>query len=291
MKVLFILGGLLVCAALGGVATAGAQPDLSTPEAAVRSFVKAFNSGKVTLAAKCVEGKPDAAALKEWEADWIREGAVTPQIELKDLKSEIKGTEATVAFTAVVAYAVGGTDSNEETLELVRVFDDWRIVPFSLDGLVQHVKQPDSVRPLKQFATFTAHPGFYLAAQESNRTDTCKSNLKRIGLGLLMLAQANNDKLALKANAFKAAANKYVRNEEVFYCPEHARTAPKVVSYAFNHLLEGKDPDALKNPERVVLAYEGRGGKLETRHDGKAGVVFADGHVEMLDAKAKLLWR
>lgn len=282
---------MLLCAAVGGMATAGAQPDLATPEAAVRSFVTAFNSGRVSLAAKCVEGQADAAGLKVWEADWTREGAITPQIALKDLKIETKGEGASATFTADVTYPIGGTDSDEETIELSRGLEGWRIVPFTLDGLMLHLKQPDKPRAVKQFATMTVHPGLYLAAQAKNRAEACRSNLKQIGTGLMLLAQANNDKLALKPDNFKAAVNKYVRNERVYQCPEHARSAANAVSYSFNGLLSGKNPDALRNPEKIVMAYEGRGGKLDFRHNGKAAVAFADGHVALVDAKQKLLWK
>jgi prepilin-type processing-associated H-X9-DG protein len=238
-----------------------------------------------------VQGKPEAAGLKEWEADWTRKGVLTPQLVLKELKTESKGEGATATFTAEVTYPDLGKATEAESIELTRELDVWTIVPFTLDGLQKHLRQSDTVQAVKQFATMTVHPGLYLSMQAKNRMEACRSNLKRIGTGLVVLADANKGKLALKADRFKAAVNAYTRNESLFHCPEQARTAAKVVSYSFNAQLEGKVLDAIKNPEQVVLAYEGRGGKLDFRHDGKAVVAFADGHVSLVSETQKVLWR
>lgn len=293
------LGGFLAFVMTCAVASAGAEPDLSTPEATVRSFAAAFSSGKVSIAAQCVEGKPDPKVLKEWEEEWTKKGSVLTQIALKNLKTETKGEEATATFALEISSPSTPLITDDETIELSHSLQGWRIVPFTVDGLALHLKQPDASRTIKQLATYTVHPELYLGikakyrleTQAKNRLETCRANLRQLTSGLLYLTKANNSKLALKADNFKAAVTKYTRNETLLYCPEHVQTSARIASYSFNPALEGKNPDVLKNADKIVMAYEGRAGKLDFRHNGKAFVAFADGHVARVDAKQKLLWK
>jgi prepilin-type processing-associated H-X9-DG protein len=63
-------------------------------------------------------------------------------------------------------------------------------------------------------------------------------------------------------------------------------------AYAFNEHLVNVWPHKITKPKQTVMIYEGKSGKLEFRHDGKANVAFADGHVETIgpDDVKKLIW-
>ena len=67
----------------------------------------------------------------------------------------------------------------------------------------------------------------------------------------------------------------YCKSERLFHCQSDKSGA---VSYSFNVNLQGLKASAVKFPAKTVMLYEGKGGKLEYRHDGKAAVGFADGH-------------
>lgn len=62
--------------------------------------------------------------------------------------------------------------------------------------------------------------------------------------------------------------------------------------YALNENLVGLKQEQIAKPAETVLFYDGADGKLDFRHDGKANVVFVDGHVESLgpDDVTKLIW-
>ena len=50
---------------------------------------------------------------------------------------------------------------------------------------------------------------------------------------------------------------------------------------------------ATPEPAETVMIYEGKNGKLDFRHNGRATVGFADGHVKLTDAEGakKLRWK
>ena len=81
-----------------------------------------------------------------------------------------------------------------------------------------------------------------------------------------------------------------MRSQDTFHCSSDTAGA---VSYAFNFAIAGKKTTRIKSPATTVLIYEGKGGKLEFKHGGKAGVAFVDGHVKMITEKEakKLVWK
>jgi prepilin-type processing-associated H-X9-DG protein len=82
----------------------------------------------------------------------------------------------------------------------------------------------------------------------------------------------------------------YIKNESIFKCPSDASGA---VSYSFNANLAGVKLAKVSAPAETVMIYEGKNGKLDFRHEGKAAVGFADGHAKLVNAEGakKLHWR
>jgi prepilin-type processing-associated H-X9-DG protein len=83
------------------------------------------------------------------------------------------------------------------------------------------------------------------------------------------------------------------RVEPLFHCPADKSDAG---SYSFNRNLEGmtqQDVDRLANPRRTVLLYEGKNGRLDFRHNGRATVSFTDGSARLVDRQQakSLRWK
>ncbi|HEY0076457.1 MAG TPA: H-X9-DG-CTERM domain-containing protein [Abditibacteriaceae bacterium] len=139
--------------------------------------------------------------------------------------------------------------------------------------------------------------------------------------GVFDLTAPNDPKLTLAPAVLQMKWQKaffvYAKNESLFLCPlikqkfeELTKNDPKLQqqaqnlgaraifpaeayeSYAFNINLEGLKAADIPNLMNTVLIYEGKDGKLEFHHDGKANIAFADGHVESVgpDDVPKLIW-
>lgn len=114
------------------------------------------------------------------------------------------------------------------------------------------------------------------------RLQTCESNVKQIELGLLQYTQDNNNKYPASASGYKAVVFPYLKSEGVFHCP--ADTVGSV-DYSMNTQLQGVSMAKLRDPAHTIAIYEGRNQTLDFRHEGKAVVGFADGHVKAFTAE------
>ena len=108
----------------------------------------------------------------------------------------------------------------------------------------------------------------------------CQSNLKQVALAFMMLASDNDDTLKCTPSDWVEKAMPYMKDRSRLHCPD----APgDDVSYSFNPKLAGLRVMDVQSPADTVLVYEGKDGKLDFRHDGKASVAFLDGHVKQVD--------
>lgn len=112
------------------------------------------------------------------------------------------------------------------------------------------------------------------------------SNARQIGLGIMMFAQDYDNFLAFDNAHYKKALLPYVKNDQVFAVPGSKD------EFTFNEPLSGHAVTEFRDTPHTVLLYDGTGQTLNYRFDGKAVVVFADGHAELVDAeRAKtLVW-
>src|SRR5207244_2572565 len=119
---------------------------------------------------------------------------------------------------------------------------------------------------------------------------SCISNVKQICAGAMMLMVDNDETFKLKAETYKQSLMPYIRNEAVFKCPADRGSG---ASYSFNANLAGLNLAKVVAPAETVLIYEGKNGKLNFRHEGKAVVGFADGSAKLIDAEnaKKLRWK
>lgn len=267
-------------------ATKQAAQDLTSPEAAVRSFVAAVNALDVN-GANCLVGAKIDQPLRAWLQS-ARSSGEPLQLTVMSVKPQVTGDSATAAVS-VEAKSSGHQQKLEETLNLRKVGAEWKIVPPTDAELNTYLKAGDKDPHLLALLGYSyTHPHVVLNnGREVARDVACRSNLKQLATGALMFLQDSDEKFAFKADAYKAAIQPYVKGEDLFHCPSIEKGP---VAYSFNAQLQGKRYASVRKPAVTVMLYEGKGGVLNFRHNGRAMVAFADGHVKpVTPAEAKAL--
>ena len=268
---------LLACA------RTGAQ-DRSTPEATVRSFLAAFESADMKQGASCVKGAQINEAALDVLARQIKKDPVT--FTLSNVKTTLNKTLAIVTGQVSVTPRKSEKAQTYATdVNLASLGGTWQIVPDAAKA--QRDTNPDVVNALAYMLTDSK---VFYRARDTARGVSCLSNMKQICLGALMLSQDSDEKFKLKAETYTKSLKPYVKNESLFECPADTGSG---ISYAFNGNLAGVSLAKIQAPAQTVLIYEGKNGKLDFRHDGKATVGFADGHAKLVNAEGakKLRWK
>jgi hypothetical protein len=100
------------------------------------------------------------------------------------------------------------------------------------------------------------------------------SNLKQIGLGVMMYVQDYDEKFPpmKSGSAAKKAIMPYIKNEDVFVHPASKKP------YLPNPLVSGMSLSKMEAPADLIIFYE-----PEAASDGTRGAVFADGHAKRLN--------
>jgi prepilin-type processing-associated H-X9-DG protein len=298
MRPIFLALGILLTSSISLQSAPAAldppaeKPDLSSPEATVRSFAAAFRNLDLGKAAACILDARMHAALQEWEQEMRKSQGRKLILNVSNIRVEMSGENAT-AMVAVEAGEMGEPETVkvEDTLKLRRMGAEWKIVPPTpeeMKALTRDAGPPSQILPL--LAGTVAYPQAFLSAREAARRASCTSNMKQICLAAMMLTQDHDEKLALRADAYKAALMPYLKNEAVFRCPSDKSGG---VAYSFNHVLQGVSLARIQRPDLTVMFYEGKKGTLSFRHDGKAVVGFVDGRVQAVDGTEakRLRWK
>ncbi len=114
-------------------------------------------------------------------------------------------------------------------------------------------------------------------AREKAEATACLSNVKQLGLALMMYAGDHEGRLP-EANSWEEAIAEYVGdNEAVFTCPTTGQ------GYIFNEALSGVDLKDLDNPQEIPMLWEPALGTGAGPHLGQFVVCYADGHATMVD--------
>jgi prepilin-type processing-associated H-X9-DG protein len=126
-------------------------------------------------------------------------------------------------------------------------------------------------------------------AKAKAQSITCMNHMKQLGLGLMMYSSDNQNQWPA-ADKWCDAISHSVGSEATFKCL--AGPPGQRCHYAFNARLSGLPVNQIREPMRTVLAFETEGGWNQAggqelvlnrpRHLGTVGVLFADGHVEMV---------
>jgi len=261
---------------------AGAQ-DRANPEATIRSFMTAIELGDVKQAVACVKGAQVSQADQDDLAQQFEK--VTLSLTLRGVTATVDGTNAVVSGEFSIKEF---TDKKRQTfnakVSLVSSGGAWQIVPDL--AKLQQTPNPD---PVNSLAYMLTDPKVMLRSLEKASAITCVSNMKQMCLATLMLVQDWDEKFKLNASTFNKDLMPYLKTPAVFKCPSDTSG---VISYSFNPKLAGISAAKVSVPGQTVLIYEGKNGKLEFRHDGKACIGFADGHAKLVDADGakKLRW-
>jgi hypothetical protein len=268
------------------------------PETAVRAFAAAIGQADARAAARHVSG-----GLANGRADAVSEFLKQSPVEI--VLSEVKSAQSgeTAAVTAVVAIRPKGSaapgpapapgSSPEpgvvETVALRQEGGTWKIVP-PPPGSAPPGEPGPLITMARMIAAGSPGPAAMARTQDTVRRSTCTANLKQVAAALRMFLQDYRDTFDLRAEELKSKLQVYSKSEMVFRCPEDAPEAP---GYAFNPALEGLQQSAVRSPELTVMVYEGAGGVLDFRHDGKAAVGFVNGEVKLVDQTeaAGLMWQ
>ncbi len=241
-----------------------------SPHATISAFINAVSDSDLRTAARLVKGgQPDT----DFSRSAARIKRNRPWAELTDISYGEPGDRMTVR-TTVLSCAYSGAPRRTDTFDMVLVRESgrWLIVP------------PERLaggEPLiLAYAHAVSHPEMLERSEASAAAADCLVNAKRIATALLMASSKTDGILKVDAESWaKSVAGRGVN----LHCPCQTGDA---ISYSLNTSLIGKNLEALRDPTRLVLLYEGKAGKLDFRHNGKATVAFANGGVKQIDAEA-----
>ena len=271
-------------------ATALLAQDLSSPESAVRSYWTAYCKGDFAAATACIENAKYNSAFDAMAQDQKSHPAT---FTIKDVRTDLNGDAALVQmYVTIKEPRAGQSQSFTSAVNLHRSNDVWRIKADIESAKPSSSGNMDQINMIA-WALSDPHSMLPMFAEARNtaRAQMCLSNLKQLGLGARMYSQDFDEKFMFKAVAYGKAIMPYIKNQAVFHCPSDDAG---VLSYSFNANLAGGGVPSKPNLASIlVLIYEGKAGKLDYKHDGRAAVCFADGHCDMIsemDAK-KLRWK
>ncbi|HVT11064.1 MAG TPA: hypothetical protein VHE55_02260 [Fimbriimonadaceae bacterium] len=271
MKLRNLLALLALCLAGGALA--------QTPDQTVQKFAELLTKRDLDGAAKLVKNGHVAQVLRD-EAKQTKEW---PTLTLSNFSDKVEGGITKVTFT-IHADGIEGITDHQETLSLAKSGTDWLIVPPG----DRNAGGPQSLLP--GVAYLLGNPSAFPSAKVTAKSTSCLSNIKQLALATIMFASDYDDVLKTTAAKWSTSIYPYTKNKTILTCPEDK---PGTVSYSFNGRLANVSMSKIKNPATTVLAYEGKGEKLNFRHEGRAAVAFADGHAKLItkEQAKTLVWK
>jgi prepilin-type processing-associated H-X9-DG protein len=246
------------------------------PGEVIRSFVAALNRNDMKTASTLVIGGQKGAALELAQAEMKKAlGAFTYEVREINLHATNAPQQiATMKIRLRLKDSLNNKITHDERLNLRQEGTLWKIVPLSAQEMNDSVYQNGESDILENFASYLASPRIIIEI----RAQKCMAHLKQLALGAFQLANDNGEKWAFNNRDFAKMLLPYTHNEEILLCP----LEPQGNSYSFNSQLSNVAQAKVAQPALTVLFYEGKDEKLNFRHDNRAGVCFADGHVELV---------
>jgi len=115
-------------------------------------------------------------------------------------------------------------------------------------------------------------------AKEKAQATVCLSNVKQLGVALMMYTTDYEERLP-EADSWEEAVAPYIMNAEILACPVTGK------HYVFNKKLSGMDLKGLDNPQETPMLWEpARDAEgLVGPHGGRFNVGYVDGHAQMVD--------
>jgi prepilin-type processing-associated H-X9-DG protein len=236
---------------------------------------------------------PLTLTLKDLDNSWRAFSASGAQ-EPGSVYGAIYGMPSTVYYskgqtvtasgeTYLVAYSLQAKKPSYVTMMMGRggVGQPEALTAASLVGLsllnVRTMGNLTDIRPFDRDGEIAAYAKSYqdlaaAAASSNEEAPSSTSSLKNVAIAVEMF-MADYDKLPPMKTPedFRKALEEYVKNDAVFKDPETGEY------YAVNSSISDKSVSDIKDPAKMVVAYQATPGK-----DGKRGVAFADGHVQQV---------
>lgn len=258
--------------------------DLSSPRATIHSFVGSLNQHNYKQAGVFVRNT-NPEIIKQL-ANLAKARKNDEMSKLIINKIDITTDDANNTATATVAIS---PDQSISHLQLVRQDDKWKIVPGEF--------HPANDRnPLSFLASLLASPQPLKINREHENVAYCQSNLKQLSLTISMFTQDHNETYTFTNKTWIESLKPYfgVTNRPILVCPDDKPQHEQLkTSYSFNDNLTNASWESIDDPVKTIMLYEGKDGELNFRHNGKANVAFADGHVKAVDTEEakSLLWK
>ena len=252
--------------------------EVDTPDGTINAFVSAINEGSFSKAAvHVVGGKPNTNFT---QTKLILDGI---KLSVSDLKVDTKGDKCKATYRIRMELPNRPANVQSESIDLVRVDGEWLLVPAGQTSM------SNEVLPSIAMLTVTDMGGVLANAKKAAQKTACLSNIKQLGIALMMYLADHDDKFSMNSSKLKAALNPYTKNDRLWTCP----LTPKAgAAYSLNAKLLKKNHIDIEEPHFTVMLYEGSKGKLDFKHAGYAAVAFADGSAKMVNAETakKLRW-
>lgn len=249
-----------------------------TPEGTIKEFVDAWNNRDLSKAATyVVGGKPK---MNFSSMNQMFQGM---NVTVVDIKVTTKGDRAQASYQAKMEMPGQPPTEQRESIDLVKVDDDWLLVPASQNSGGR------DVLPSLAMLTTTDLTGVFANAKNAAKKTACLSNIKRLITAVLLYLMDNDDRFSMNPSRLKATLSPYTKNDNLWICP---LTPKSGAAYGFNAKLLNKTSIDLEDPTNTVMLYEGSKGQLDFKHAGYAAVAFADGRAKMINAEGakKLRW-
>lgn len=252
----------------------------STPEAALRGFVDAWNRKDLRAASTFVYGGKYDDRMALSMANASRDG--WPHIAISNVKVDLQRGSATLSFTSLVTMPRQRDERQSDHVDARRAGSAWKLVPG------EEPRGADA--PIRSLSYMFAHPELVVRAHGAAKATMSLSKVKQLGTAVLMFSGDNHDRIAFTAAGARRALRPYLKSEELWTAPDDPKGT---MSYHFNPAMLGRSLSAVAAPAETVLLYEGKDGKLNFRYRGRAAVCFADGHAKLINraTATRLRWK
>jgi len=288
----FLIGfgaGLLL--AVGGIVLASDGKGAASPSPSdmVRTYLAARArhdlAGQYALFSAKFRGEMPLTQFEEWSAPLSSpaEAGVSP------LLASVSVFFMDAHGASGYRFAVVGPDPGDPHTVLVRALPPG--APLDKAFLLKIVTAPENGGGprLEMLPSFQkTNPRDFVVMTEHAHGVSSLSNLKQIGLALIMYAQEHGDHLP-DADGWVDAILPQLGTEALFH--DHSAPEDEPWNYAFNCALSGVRLGGIKDPAVTVMVFESVAGEKNTadlglsvprpgRHAGGTDYLFADGHVK-----------
>jgi len=252
-------------------------------QAPLMALANGFNTGDLKSAAAVVVGaNPDDPLLAELARQI---GLARGTFKLTVNVVEAPGGDGRVTFIESLRDHLGENVVQTETLTLVPRTETglfkWKMVMADPRGAMLDWK----TGMLGRLAAEVRDPKFALVAEDAGKS---MANLSDLAMGTLRQVDAAGWCCDLSPATWRPKLLADQVAAESFVPPGGNPS----LSYSFNGKLTGHDWNDIDDRHDTVLIYEGKDGALDFGRDGFAAVAFADGSVDLIDARAatELKW-